>query len=644
VQFQPERAAIAVLAIAVALIVVVLDGGLLFPYVVAKHLYLRGVILLGLIALCVACVVDVSRCTMRFTPLVYCLLCVLFLSAFAALLGVDPKLSLVSTFERMEGILGQIYWLGLVVLLAMILKSVDDWRSFFHWQLLASSLIGLLAMIYQLTSFSAGTTLFYSPDATRLSVGWGNPGYSGLYAACNCLLAFGLASSGISGSGTEQRKDWCYRGVIGLSLLINFWVLSASDTRGAMLAFCVALGSLVMLMIAFRCPVVGVVIRTRGRWLIALLVGIISILAAGLCLWIFTAESEFTNQLASIFDSRNDTVLIRFKVWGIALQAIAERPLLGWGPENFVKIFALYEPDTANIPREFDRVHNIYLESMLGVGLLGFTAWIVTLLYGLGKALNICAGDSQPDQGVALGLIGVLLCYLIQGMFWPDSLVGNIYLAIFLGYVISREIAAPEVALVNSNGVIVRNGIRVIPVFCILVLLMGLRLHVLQPYQLAKDTNAQARGQQAGEEGLALMAIHLTAGSLPAETTTIFLKQLGDSFENYSPANREFASDQIKELGSREMASEFPHWKILVMACYAANKSLAHSPALDGRTIAWLDRLIDLAPNRPEIIQLRGYQLLLAGEHAQANSLVDEYLSRNPTHTEKFLPFSRATR
>ena len=84
-------------------------------------------------------------------------------------------------------------------------------------------------------------------------------------------------------------------------------------------------------------------------------------------------------------------------VWEISLNAIAARPVLGWGADNFERVFEKYY-DNRLLQDEyggeawFDRAHNVFIDQLVDNGFLGlllyFAVYLVTILALIYTALH----------------------------------------------------------------------------------------------------------------------------------------------------------------------------------------------------------------------------------------------------------------
>lgn len=128
----------------------------------------------------------------------------------------------------------------------------------------------------------------------------------------------------------------------------------------------------------------------------------------------------------------------RFSAWQIAWNSIKEKPLLGWGPENFAIAFDKhYDPSLPFITKEWgswwDRSHNIFFDLSVCYGLL-FTliyfAFFGFLIFKLSKNK-----EREHEEKVFFhSIISVFIGYFIALIFGFDSVSTYIMLSFVIGY------------------------------------------------------------------------------------------------------------------------------------------------------------------------------------------------------------------
>ncbi|MEX2341284.1 MAG: O-antigen ligase family protein, partial [Candidatus Paceibacterota bacterium] len=149
---------------------------------------------------------------------------------------------------------------------------------------------------------------------------------------------------------------------------------------------------------------------------------------------------------------------IRFTVWQMALEGVKERPILGWGQENFNYVFnKYYDPALYGAEAWYDRTHNIFLDWLIAGGVIGLLAYLSILVAALWYAVllplrarfregisKVKDAFSVPEQALIFGL---LAAYTFHNLFVFDNLASWIFYAVVLALIhsrVSREIVAVE--------------------------------------------------------------------------------------------------------------------------------------------------------------------------------------------------------
>jgi FimV-like protein len=91
----------------------------------------------------------------------------------------------------------------------------------------------------------------------------------------------------------------------------------------------------------------------------------------------FAKTTPIINRFTQIQISTG-TVHARFMNWGIAWEGVKERPLLGYGQDNFEYVFAKhFDPGMYAEEPWFDRTHNIIFDWLVAAGFLGLIAYLL---------------------------------------------------------------------------------------------------------------------------------------------------------------------------------------------------------------------------------------------------------------------------
>ncbi|MBX3002152.1 MAG: O-antigen ligase family protein [Caldilineaceae bacterium] len=136
-----------------------------------------------------------------------------------------------------------------------------------------------------------------------------------------------------------------------------------------------------------------------------------------------STEIHASAENAEYAEVRTESLARRVLIWRATLPLIAERPLLGYGPEIFVTVFnERYPPGSLYAGRDtlVDDPHNQLLETLMAAGLVGMIAWLVLLgVLGWGLIVQVQQQNGQR-QRVASACLAALVAYGVQAQFNPD--------------------------------------------------------------------------------------------------------------------------------------------------------------------------------------------------------------------------------
>jgi hypothetical protein len=280
----------------------------------------------------------------------------------------------------------------------------------------------VLAIAVLSASISAGLGIWQSlHGVARADARFGNYGYFGQYLVPHVLFCAWL---GWRHRGIAARLLWT---ALGLVLLGGVLV---SRSRGAMVGL-VAVPLLTMV-------VCGVKDRRFRRRAIMLLVAMPLAIAGYLAANAYQpTEKLLTENRLSIRYLKNDILVpdgsarARSALYGVAWTGITQRPLLGWGPENFASVFYRYNDAEKARGSMFetmgaDRAHCFAIDLLVNVGVLGFVSFLAMILLAFRGALT--APRAQRPGAVLL----LIACgaHLVTSLFSFETPVS--YVVLFL--------------------------------------------------------------------------------------------------------------------------------------------------------------------------------------------------------------------
>lgn len=407
-----ERTIVFLLALTLLAPLVLLDG-MFFPFITGKNLYLRAIVAFALVA--AAAVLVIRRpATYRLTLIgasVFAFLAIMFA---ADLFATNPGRSFWGNFERMEGYV-MLAHLGAWYFLASSFLSTTRRRSVFLATTL--SVAGVVACVGLMQIAGA---LPINQGGVRVDAFIGNATY---------LAAYLLFHSFLAALAATKTKGFLRYGSLAL-LALFLVILYFASTRGAILGVFVGAGVSALLALALTKS------ATAKRFGAGILIALVLLGGGFLAVRDLpqVQQDPLLGRLAAISLEEGST---RFTMWGMAVAGVAERPLLGYGQENFGVVFSKhYTPALYAQEPWFDRAHNAFVDWLVAGGLLGFLAYLslwVLALYTLWRAKPAV----PPEERVLL--TGLLVAYAVHSSFVFDNLLS--YLGFFgvLAYIASAH-------------------------------------------------------------------------------------------------------------------------------------------------------------------------------------------------------------
>lgn len=432
----------------------IVDSSYFFPYITSKALVFLAATQIITVLFLILTLLDAEyKIKLNLATALFGIY--LLAVTLSSWLGLDWYRSFWGNVERGEGLFLLIHlWLFLLVLAGFI-RTMKEWLVVFDGVFVGSVLVSLYALaqylqIHYPAAFNFG---LLSSTGSRLDATIGNPGYVAGY------LVFGVFFGLILLFKRENYwLRWIYVAAIALELFIAF----NTGTRGGMLAL---IGAAVALIGYFTFYYK----KEDQRFLTAGLVALATIvLAVGLLFTFkyspFVASNQVLSRIASI-SLTEGTAQNRFLVWSTAIAGFKERPVLGWGYENFYIPFNKYFSAELREPW-FDRSHNMIFDRLLTggiVGLVGYLAFLLVPYFFLWRRYWLNRVELRDPKLVLPVILTVMLgAYVVQNMFIFEALVTYIPLLILLSFVsvFGPRIKVPlledrTVKLIITAGVIV---------------------------------------------------------------------------------------------------------------------------------------------------------------------------------------------
>ncbi len=332
------------------------------------------------------------------------------LSAIAStFLGPDPVRSFWSTHERMGGLLMFLHLFAFFTVALSFFNKKKDWLILFAASCSSAVIVSAINFISILGIGDPGKVVSGST--------LGNTSFMGTYLLLNVFLALYLSMNTAGGLKILSGSAF---GIISLGLFYN------ERGRAALGAFLIGSVLIAILWLFFHKK--GVL-----KYLAVIsLVGFIIVGLFGAFINVFPDNNIATNILErSNLGTIGGRTIVGAKAW----EGVKERPLLGWGPDNFELVFTrYYNPcmgtDYCGADIRYDRAHNFILDNLVFFGVIGFFLLMsipIVILYGLWR--NYIKQDGV-DFWEASIFTAIITSYFVQNLTVFDTVTS--YMMFFL--------------------------------------------------------------------------------------------------------------------------------------------------------------------------------------------------------------------
>lgn len=421
---------------------------LFFPYITGKNFAFRAIVEV-MAGAWLALALYSSAYRPRRSWLLAALAAFVLIIGVADVFGVHPFKSIWSNYERMDGWITLIHLFAYVVVAASVLNTEKLWRRLFWTSLGVSVYLGIYGIL-QVAGISALGQGGASGLTARIDATFGNPIYFAVYMLFHVFIAALLWAQQWSERGEGKRLSISL--AYGAIILLDTFALFFTGTRGAMVGLIggTLLSALLMLICARNS-------RTAWRTSVSAVVALIVLIGG---FWMirdaaWVQRVGFLQRLATISTSDN-TVKARFINWSIAWEGVKERPVLGWGQENYAIVFdKYYDPRMYGQEPWFDRVHNIVFDWLIAGGFLGLIAYLSIFACALWCIWRRSA-FTAAERSIFTGL---LAAYFVHNFFVFDNVTSYILFGTVLAYIMWRAGTADKAAALWQTDVVSRSAL-----------------------------------------------------------------------------------------------------------------------------------------------------------------------------------------
>lgn len=329
-------------------------------------------------------------------PLSSCLLLTYGLIGLVATsVGVDAYHGIWGSAERMDGLIFQLGG-GLVFLLVALLPTDRSGLA----RLLRWIVLGALPTFVYALAQQFGLS-WAMPGLDRFASSFGNPAFYGTWLGIVFWLSLYVAA-------IDPNRSW--RAVYGAVAAGIVAFLFLAHSRAPIVGWVVGMFVILTLGVASSS---NVEIRRRAAGGLVLAV----LLLATVFVFRDSATIRSIPGVSRLVRAGLDDPTTRFRIVtaGVALEGFRDRPILGWGPNNFVYAYQRhFDPaNLTNDPRFSDKAHNAFLDLLCEQGIVGLLIFAAFL----GYLVLLLVRSRSPGRGL---LLSGLIAYLVQSAFVFD--------------------------------------------------------------------------------------------------------------------------------------------------------------------------------------------------------------------------------
>ncbi len=439
--------------------------GRLYPFIGSKSFFFMGMAELVFFLWAYLAITD-ERYRLTKKQLMVFGVPVLFLASLtiSAIFAPTPNLAFWGSFERATGLIFLYHCLIFSIVVASLFRFYGKeflykiCRTVFY----SGVIVALATFINEHLINIPALFLFEGPNSGDL---FGNSSFSGAYS----IFSFFLGTILFFEKSNQKNKIWM---ILGLAIVLASPI--AVMARGAMGG--ILIGGFVF---------IGIYLATHLKKSIRIigfsLLGIILVGGVATGISLLQPDSKIHNAFAETATNS------RFIFWEAAVDGIKERPVFGWGSENYIVAFVKYfSPKLLEIPGVpetwTDKPHNSVLEAFVIGGFVGGILYLIFLISLF--VLPIYLYRKKIFNRITLGLfLGMFVAYILQALILFDmvhtwTLLFGLF-GMFVGLVVN-ETGPVNKKLIDDNKVLFAG------IFCAAVFIFSWIHFVHQPLKKSK--------------------------------------------------------------------------------------------------------------------------------------------------------------
>lgn len=571
----------------------------------------------------------------RFSPITTTLAFFLLIITFSSIFGVDFGTSFWSKATRSTGLF-YFFHIGLFyIFFSSLFREMKDIRTFLKVFVISAGLLSIVSILGQ----EGVGWLFKNKGWQGVTIG--NSTFAGMYIYAGFMMSIYLLST-----MQKQDKAW-WKNILPLVFVFSPYLLSFDVWRGELEGIYSIIGSAQASSITLILSSVAL-LASYLVWQLKNPKTRKTILFSGffLSLIIFSLAGasllKKEGKIQQVYLSQSTAT--RPIVWSFSKDAINEKPLLGWGVDNFDKVFQKYYDNRVLELKNggeawLDRAHNIFVDQTIETGYLGTISYVFVYLSIFITLLYVLVRSKDRET---LILSTVLLVYffghLLELQTAFDTTINYVYLACFVSVSSYLFLKTRSEVLEKDIDIEVPDWMK----YSSAIILLGFSLVMFVigtvPIMKAEGANGAIRRVGSSEKRIPL---YENLFSSPLDEGTFIWKTYNDIQRGVSQSPSVLEDDvQRNGLGKEldvivsyyeEYINEKPNdfrARLGVSDLYIYQRLLGYDN-LDKAHIA-LDEAISLVPNTPQPYWIKSVAYLYQGNFNLAKEFARKAYDLNP--------------
>lgn len=369
----------------------------------------------------------------------------LFSLIISTILSSDFNTSYYGLYSRFQGLESYIYYLlfFFLIILNLVFLGKELFRRKINNILIAILLSSFFVSLYGVAQRLGIDFFTWSEDpliTKRVISTLGQPNFVASYLILVAPITFYFLF---------KFKKFIARFFVLILLFFQITCLALTGSRGGVLGFVFSVFVLVFIFLFYKKEYFRKIFGKRVPLVLALVFLLITS-----SLYIFRGSS-FAQRFISMKDLQSGSIAPRINFWNASIDAIKDRPILGYGLDMQNQVLAkYYEKDWAingDINIFPNRAHNFVLDILLTTGFVGLIFYLLILFEFSFLALN---NFRKNNSKISLFLFIGVIAYFFSVLFNFATVVTQIYFWLYFAIVFSifiREYIKDEYRVNNLN-------------------------------------------------------------------------------------------------------------------------------------------------------------------------------------------------